>query len=215
MSDLSSQLSLMREQYDQSPLRRSDMSLCPVEQFERWLQEVVEAKLYDPNACSLSTVDAHHQPVARAVLLKGVEQGGFIFYTNFNSRKARHLSAHPRACLHFPWFALQRQVIVTGIVEKVADSMAEEYFHSRPYFSRLGAWASSQSEFLDTRETLEKAFLAAREKYGDSPPKPPHWGGYSLTPDNVEFWQGGPNRLHDRFFYEKQAEGWQIKRLNP
>ena len=214
MSDFSSQLSLMREQYDRNPLRRAELSSCPIEQFELWLSEVVMQTLRS-QCVQFVTVASDGQPVARAVLLKGVESGEFIFYTNFNSRKARHLSANPRACMHFPWFALQRQVIVTGRVEKVADDIAEEYFISRPYFSRLGAWASEQSEDLDSRESLERAFLSAQEKYGDDPPKPPHWGGFAVHPETIEFWQGGPNRLHDRFFYEKIENSWEMKRLNP
>ena len=117
--------------------------------------------------------------------------------------------------MHFPWFALQRQVLITGVVEKVEDGLAEEYFRSRPLSSKLGAWASSQSDPLDSRETLETAFLEAKEKWGEDPPKPPHWGGFRVSPDSIEFWQGGPGRLHDRFFYEKQAEGWNVQRLNP
>jgi len=215
MTDISAQLHAMREQYDQEPLRRSAMHPCPLTQFTAWLGDAVEAKVYDPNACSLSTVDEHRSPVARAVLLKGLEDGRFIFYTNYNSRKARHLMGNPKACMHFPWFSLQRQVVVTGEVSKVEDFHAEEYFRSRPSLSKLGAWASNQSEDLDSRESLEKSFLEAKEKYGDEPPKPPHWGGYYLSPSSIEFWQGGPNRLHDRFFYENQEGEWRIKRLNP
>ncbi|MDG1139113.1 MAG: pyridoxamine 5'-phosphate oxidase [Opitutales bacterium] len=215
MTDISTQLQSMREQYDQEPLRRSSLHMCPFSQFATWLNDAVSLKVYDPNACSLSTVDDQNGPVARAVLLKGIENGRFIFYTNQNSRKAKHLTSNPKACIHFPWFSLQRQVLVTGEVSKVEDSQAEEYFRSRPLLSQLGAWASSQSEELDSRETLEKSFLEAKEKYGEHPPKPPHWGGYYLLPNSIEFWQGGPNRLHDRFLYENLQGDWCIRRLNP
>ena len=192
MSDFSSQLSLMREQYDRNPLRRAELSSCPIEQFELWLSEVVTAKLYDPNACSLSTVASDGQPVARAVLLKGVESGEFIFYTNFNSRKARHLSANPRACMHFPWFALQRQVIVTGRVEKVADDIAEEYFISRPYFSRLGAWASEQSEDLDSRESLKEPFYPPKKSMVMILQNLPIGGGFSYIRKQLNFGRADP-----------------------
>ena len=215
MNELSNQLQSMREQYDCEPLRRSAMRSCPLEQFTDWLNDAVLAKIYDPNACSLSTVDEKGRPSARAVLLKGMEEGRFIFYTNYNSRKAKHLSSNSNACLHFPWFSSQRQVMITGEVAKREDQEAEEYFNSRPVLSKLGAWASDQSEDLDSRETLEKAFLKAQEKFGENPPKPPHWGGFGLNPKSVEFWQGGPHRLHDRFIYELLGSDWNIKRLNP
>jgi pyridoxamine 5'-phosphate oxidase len=215
MIDIIDDLHAMREHYDQSPLRRSDLDSCPFAQFSKWLGDAVGAKTYDPNACSLSTVDPHGRPVSRAVLLKALEDQQFIFYSNYNSRKASHLEQNPNACIHFPWFALQRQVIVTGIVEKIESSQAEEYFASRPLESRLGAWASKQSQDIDSRESLEKAYLHAKEKFGDNPPKPPHWGGYSLQPDSIEFWQGGPSRLHDRFVFELSADIWTIRRLNP
>lgn len=217
MNTISANLQAMREQYDQPPLRRSDLKVCPFEQFSKWLEDAVDAKTYDPNACSLSTVDSYGRPFARAVLLKGLEQSNFVFYTNYNSRKAAHLRDNPNACLHFPWFALQRQVTVSGEVVKLEEKMAEEYFNSRPSLSKLGAWASHQSRDLDSRETLEKAFLEAQEKWGENPPKPPHWGGYCLSADMIEFWQGGPNRLHDRFVYHRvdKVGDWLIKRLNP
>ena len=187
----------------------------PVAEFEKWMQQAIDAKVYDPNACSLATVDESGRPSARAVLLKGLDAGRFVFYSNYNSRKAGHLSANPHVSMHFPWFSMQRQVTVLGEVSRVEDSLAEEYFQSRPYLSRIGAWASTQSQPLDTRESLEKSFLAAQEKFGKNPPKPPHWGGYYLHPRSIEFWQGGPNRLHDRFLYELVEEQWKIIRLNP
>jgi len=205
----------MREHYDQPPLRRADLSGCPFEQFSKWLEDAVKAEIYDPNACSLATVDGEGRPVSRAVLLKALEDEQFVFYTNYQSRKSSHLDQNPNTCMHFPWFALQRQVIVTGKVEKIDANRAEEYFLSRPLESKLGAWASRQSERVDSREALEKTYLEMQDKFGDNPPKPPHWGGFALIPETIEFWQGGPSRLHDRFLYSLQHNHWTVQRLNP
>ena len=201
---------------DLPPFRRKDLADCPVEQFSLWLDEASRVGLAEFNACSLATVDDKGRPIARAVLLKGLENGRFVFFTNFNSRKSSHLRDSPFASMHFPWFAMQRQVTVTGEVSRIEDSAADEYFHSRPYFSKLGAWASRQSESLDSRETLERAFAGAREKFGDEPPRPPHWGGFALEPESIEFWQGAPHRLHDRFLFERKEDGgWEVRRLYP
>lgn len=216
MTDWNGQLREMREEYDSIPLRKSDMKACPLEQFSIWLEEATEAGIPDCNACSLASVDEESRPVARAVLLKGMEADCFVFYTNFNSRKAMQLRNSPWASMHFPWFAMQRQVVVTGKVSLLDESTSEDYFRSRPSLSKLGAWASRQSEDLDSRETLEKSFLEAREKYGEDPPKPPHWGGLALEPETIEFWQGGPHRLHDRFLFERsESNGWSVRRLYP
>lgn len=215
MTDFNQSLQDLRESYDQQPLRRADLAPDPLVQFRQWMQDAIDAKIYDPNACSLATVDQSGRPTARAVLLKGLEAGKFVFYSNYNSRKAAHLSANPHVSMHFPWFSMQRQVSILGEVTRVEESLAEEYFQSRPYLSRIGAWASEQSQPLDSRESLEKSFIEAREKFGEHPPKPPHWGGYYLHPRSIEFWQGGPNRLHDRFLYQLVEEQWKITRLNP
>ena len=215
MSSITEDLHAMREHYDQPPLRRADLSGCPFEQFSKWLEDAVKAEIYDPNACSLATVDGEGRPVSRAVLLKALEDEQFVFYTNYQSRKSSHLDQNPNTCMHFPWFALQRQVIVTGKVEKIDADRAEEYFLSRPFESKLGAWASRQSERLDSREALEKTYLEMQEKFGDNPPKPPHWGGFALIPETIEFWQGGPSRLHDRFMYSLENNHWTVQRLNP
>ena len=216
MTDLNEQLREMREEYDSTPLRKADLKECPLAQFSLWLKEAKEAGIPDSNACSLATLDEGSRPIARAILLKGLEDGCFVFYTNFNSRKAIQLINSPWASMHFPWFALQRQVMITGKVAKFEGSKTDEYFRSRPYFSKLGAWASKQSEPLDSRETLEKAFIETREKYGDDPPRPPHWGGFALKPESIEFWKGGPHRLHDRFLFERmESNGWSMRRLYP
>ena len=177
MNDFNQSLQDLRESYDQPPLRRSELLTDPLDQFQSWMNQAVDAKLYDPNACSLSTVDEEGRPSARAVLLKGLDKGCFVFYSNYNSRKARHLAGNPNVSMHFPWFSMQRQVTILGTVSKVEDSLAEEYFHSRPYLSQIGAWASQQSQPLASREVLEQAFLDAQNEFGDSPPRPPHWGG--------------------------------------
>ena len=215
MNSITEDLHAMREHYDQPPLRRADLSGCPFEQFSKWLEDAVKAEIYDPNACSLATVDGEGRPVSRAVLLKALEDEQFVFYTNYQSRKSSHLDQNPNTCMHFPWFALQRQVIVTGKVEKIDANRAEEYFLSRPLESKLGAWASRQSERVDSRESLEKTYLEMQDKFGDNPPKPPHWGGFALIPETIEFWQGGPSRLHDRFLYCLQHNHWTVQRLNP
>ena len=217
MTDLTQQLQDMREEYDGKPLFKTDLDDCPFAQFSSWLIEAQQAKVPDPNACSLGTVDENAKPMARAVLLKGMEDEMFTFYTNYKSRKARHLENNPYATMHFPWFSMERQVIVSGKVTKVAVDQSDEYFQSRPLMSRLGAWASRQSEVLDSRETLEKAFIDARDKLGEQPEKPPHWGGYALEPDSIEFWQGGPSRLHDRFIYRlTNGENlWNVERFYP
>lgn len=216
MTDLTQQLQDMREEYDGVPLRKSELAKCPLTQFSIWLKDAQNADIFDPNACSLSTVDDCGAPAARAVLLKGLESGKFSFYTNYNSRKAKHLEVNPQATMHFPWFSLERQVVVSGSVEKVSINQSEAYFNSRPLMSRLGAWASQQSEALDSRETLEKKFLEAREKMGDDPSRPEHWGGYALNPHSIEFWQGGPNRLHDRFIYKLESDqNWILNRFYP
>lgn len=205
----------MREEYREEPLRRGALKACPVEQFEEWMAEA--EKLSHPNACSLATADAEGRPSARAVLLKGVENGEFLFYTNFGSRKAKDLEVNPRAALHFPWWELRRQVSVEGSVSRMSDEDAESYFRSRPLDSRLSAWASRQSEVLDSRTTLEQAFDEAAERFGEDPPKPPFWGGYALRPEVIEFWHGRPGRLHDRFRYRRAADEdvWTLERLSP
>ena len=216
MTDLTQQLQDMREEYDGTPLRKADMDACPFAQFSNWLLDAQKAKVPDPNACSLATVDSESKPMARAVLLKGLEEEKFTFYTNYNSRKAKHLEGNPYATMHFPWFSMERQVVVSGRVEKVAVGQSVEYFQSRPLMSKLGAWASRQSKSLDSRETLERSFLEAREQQGEQPAKPDHWGGYALEPVLIEFWQGGQSRLHDRFIYELGENGhWNIQRFYP
>ena len=209
-------LSDLRQSYTKGSFSESDLLACPFAQFEKWFREAEHCDLEEPNAMCLATADPNGLPSARIVLLKEFSEKGLTFYTNYESRKARQLENNPWATMHFPWFFMERQVVVSGTVGKVVSAVSEEYFRSRPLMSKLGAWASRQSEELDSRETLERSFLEAREKWGEDPPKPEHWGGYSLNPESIEFWQGGPSRLHDRFIYKQESgEDWTIQRYFP
>ena len=212
-----SELAALRQDYSQRGLRRGDLDPDPVVQFNAWLAEAHAQQIIEPNALTLATVDATGQPWTRTVLLKICDARGFTFFTNYEGAKGRHLAGNPQAALTFWWGALERQVNVTGTVEKTAREESDAYFHSRPASSQLGAWASAQSEVVAGREQLEAQFTAALEKYGETEiPLPPHWGGYRLAPQTIEFWQGRRSRLHDRLRYTRQPGGaWQIDRLAP
>jgi pyridoxamine 5'-phosphate oxidase len=198
-------------------LRRRDLDPDPIKQFGNWFTAAIEAGIADVNAMSLATATSDGKPTVRIVLLKGFDHDGFVFFTNYESEKGRQLEANPNAALGFYWIELDRQVRITGPVEQTSREESERYFHSRPAGSQLGAWASRQSEVIDGRRVLDARMAEATERYGDQPiPLPPHWGGYRLKPDVVEFWQGRPNRLHDRFRYKRRADGgWHIDRLAP
>jgi pyridoxamine 5'-phosphate oxidase len=206
----------LREEYSRRPLRRRDLDRDPIVQFNRWLAEAVESSLKDPNAMSLATVNAAGQPSARIVLLKGLGAAGFLFFTNYGSRKAADLEANARAGLNFFWPELERQVAIEGVVHKASREEAASYFHSRPVGSQLGAWASRQSQIVPSREWLEQKLDAAAAEYsGREVPLPEFWGGYWLVPASIEFWQGGPSRIHDRLRYLREGSGWRIDRLSP
>ncbi|WP_093616891.1 pyridoxamine 5'-phosphate oxidase [Streptomyces indicus] len=208
----------MREQYRTAGLDGSGLEDDPMDQFHRWFADAVAAQLYEPNAMVVSTADAQGRPSSRTVLLKGYDARGFVFYTNYTSRKAREIDVNPQVSLLFPWHPMARQVIVTGRAERVSAEETAEYFRSRPHGSRLGAWASAQSSVIGTREELERAYaeLAARYPEGAEVPVPPHWGGFLVVPEAVEFWQGRPNRLHDRLRYVGEDGGkWRVERLAP
>src|SRR5262245_36916699 len=205
----------LRQEYMRDGLAESQADPDPLRQFERWFDDALRAKLSLPNAMTLATTDARGAATARIVLLKGIERGGFVFYTNYQSRKAREMAAKSSACLLFLWSDLERQVRVEGAVEKVAAKESDEYFVTRPLGARLSAWASNQSEGVASRQVLERAMEDARRRHGDNPPRPPHWGGYRVLPQAIEFWQGRADRLHDRLLYERAGAGWKIQRLAP
>ncbi len=200
-----------------SALTKSQVDKNPIRQFETWFAEVRAAGVSDQDAISmtLATAGKSCQPSARIVLLKSFDDRGFVFFTNYQSRKAKELAENPRASLLFYWSLLWRQVRIEGSIEKVSPSESEEYFQSRPIGSRVGAWASNQSEVVDSREALEERFAELEKRFGDAVPKPEHWGGYRLRPDSIEFWQGRDNRLHDRLRYSRHEDGWRIDRLAP
>ncbi len=196
-------------------LTEADAHADPLLQFERWFKDALAASLPLANAMTLATVSAEGKPDARVVLLKGVESGGFVFYTNYDSRKGRQLTARPDACLVFLWTQLERQVRIEGKVEKVSVSDSDKYFLSRPVGARLSARGSAQSSVVPGREFLENAVKGEKEQYGDNPPRPAHWGGYRVVPSRIEFWQGRENRLHDRLLYTASGGTWKIERLAP
>jgi len=230
----------LRREYNLAGLRREDLSPDPLEQFRKWFDQAAGARasgrvrsffvkmyksvvmgersaLIDVNAMTLATADKEGRPSARIVLLKGIDARGFIFFTNYSSRKGQELAENPNAALVFYWADQERQVTIAGAVSKVPAAESEAYFRTRPRGSRLAAWASNQSETLENREVLEKKWHELETKYpGADVPMPPYWGGYVLAPTRLEFWQGRPSRLHDRFRYTKQADaGWRLERLSP
>jgi pyridoxamine 5'-phosphate oxidase len=205
----------IRQEYASAELVEEEAAAEPFRQFARWFDDALRADLPLPNAMTLATATPAGRPSARVVLLKGVDADGFVFYTNYESRKARELAVNPYASLVFLWTPMERQVRIEGAVEKVSDAESDEYFDTRPLGSRLGAWASPQSMPLPSRLTLAAKVAAIMLRYGTAPPRPPHWGGYRVRPDAIEFWQGRPDRLHDRLRYVKQGASWKIERLAP
>jgi pyridoxamine 5'-phosphate oxidase len=212
---IATQLAHLRKDYALKTLDEKDVDRDPLKQFGAWMVEAIHAQVPEPTAMTLATVDAQGRPSARIVLLKGVDPRGFVFYTNYESRKGRELDANPAAALTFLWKELERQVRVEGRVEKVSAEESTAYFDTRPLGSRIGAWASPQSRAIESRGWLEARWARFTDEYGEKPPRPPHWGGYRLLPDYVELWQGRMSRLHDRIAYTRGAEGWTIARLAP
>jgi pyridoxamine 5'-phosphate oxidase len=207
----------LRKEYSQRSLHENEMAPRAMDQFERWWLEALQSELEEANAMTLATASADGLPSARIVLLKGYHPKGFLFYTNYNSFKGRQLQENPRACLVFFWKALERQIRITGVVEKISQRESDAYFSSRPVGSRIGAWASPQSEVIQSGPwLLEQAGQIEKKFAGGEIPRPPHWGGYLVRPVTIEFWQGRPNRLHDRLLYSLQENGeWSIERLAP
>ena len=209
-------LAAMREDYRAGGLSEADVATNPITQFQRWFDDAVEGGVYEPNGMTLATVGEDGQPSARVVLLKGLDQRGLTFYTNKDSRKGQQIAANGRAALTFWWGPLERQVRFEGVVGDVEADEADAYYASRPLGSRIGAWASPQSQVVASRDVLDQAEQAFTKKYaGGEPPRPPHWGGYCLTPARVEFWQGRSSRLHDRLCYRLVGDQWVIERLAP
>jgi pyridoxamine 5'-phosphate oxidase len=205
----------IRREYALKSLDASDAARDPLAQFTAWMDEALRAQALEPTACNLSTVDSRGRPAGRIVLLKGVDSEGFVFFTNYASRKGRELAGHPHGALTFMWKELERQVRVEGPVEKVSEADSDAYFASRPLGSRIGAWASPQSEPIESRAWLENRIEELSRQHGENPPRPPHWGGYRLVPDLLEFWQGRQSRLHDRIAYSREGPKWHIARLAP
>jgi pyridoxamine 5'-phosphate oxidase len=207
----------MRHSYEQAGLSEEDLAPTWLEQLGRWLQDAIAAELPEPNAMVVATADARGVPSARFVLLKGMDDRGLAFFTNLHSRKGSELAANPHASLVFPWFPLQRQVLVCGPVEPVADEEADTYFAARPWGSRLGALASPQSQVVGSRAELDARWDAAAAQYpeGGPVPRPEHWGGLRVVPDTVEFWQGRRNRMHDRLRFRRDGAAWVVERLAP
>ena len=207
----------IRQEYAAQVLLESDLAPDPIQQFRKWWQQVIDSQVTEPNAMTLATASADGMPTARVVLLKGFDEEGFVFFTNYNSYKGLQLSENPRACLVFHWKELERQVRIIGLVEKVPDAESDAYFKERPMGSRIGAWVSPQSQVIGNRQWLDDTYAQRKtELENEDIQRPPHWGGYKVMPVVVEFWQGRPSRLHDRLQYTLLEGGaWQIERLAP
>lgn len=209
------ELSDLRREFSASGLSEADVAADPFEQFSVWMNDALIGDIIDPNAMTVSTVGADNMPSARVVLLKYFDQTGFVFFTNYESKKGTDLNNNPNTVFHFFWPQLDRQIGIYGSVQKTSRLESEKYFNSRPVDSRIGAWASAQSRVVASRDELESRFSELKDKFGDDVPLPDHWGGFRLTPIRFEFWQGRQNRLHDRICYSLVEQNWTITRLSP
>ncbi|WP_256006605.1 pyridoxamine 5'-phosphate oxidase [Pedobacter deserti] len=206
----------LRQDYRSAQFSEQDAATDPIDQFKKWFQEAVQAQLYEPNVMTLATADRFGRPSARIVLLKGFNEEGFVFFTNYESKKGQELLENPQAALVFFWAELERQVRIEGVVTRVSGELSDEYFHSRPAGSQIGALASPQSKVISGRTELEQRVAELGEQYRDTMiPRPEHWGGYLVEPTRIEFWQGRPSRLHDRIVYELTNGSWIMNRLAP
>lgn len=205
----------IRKSYERAELNETASHADPLKQFERWLHEAISGELPEPNAMTLATVGSDLRPSTRVVLIKGLDERGIVWFTNYDSRKGQQLAGNPFAALQFHWVELERVVRIEGKVEKIDASESDTYFNSRPLDSRIGAWASPQSQVIDDRSVLVGNAAKYAAKFLMQPPRPPHWGGYRLVPDQWEFWQGRPSRLHDRLRYSLQGQAWVRERLAP
>lgn len=219
----SSEIAALRQNYTKESLDYSDVEASPMKQFEKWFEQARSSEIPEPNAMTLATAGYNRQPRARVVLLKGIDERGFIFYTNYESRKAIDIAANDKVSLCFNWLQLERQICIDGIARKVPEEESTEYFNSRPFESRIGALVSHQSSVIGGRQQLETAFKQLKEEYENKPvPKPEYWGGYVVKPERIEFWQGRPGRLHDRIEYTRNTDetisdeaAWTLRRLSP
>lgn len=214
---MNSSIADLRKEYSSQSLIETDIEPNPIEQFKKWWADAVNSQIDEVNAMTLATASGDGMPSARIMLLKGFDDNGFVFFTNYKSYKSMHLEENPKACLLFFWKELERQVRITGLVKRVSEKESDEYFYSRPVGSQIGAWASNQSQVIENRKWLEERYLSLSEDFKQKELKrPPHWGGYLVTPVIIEFWQGRPSRLHDRIQYTLEGNGgWKIERLSP
>ena len=208
-------LAQLRKNYTLGQLSETEVPQEPLPLFQQWFDQAIKAECPEPNSMTLATADKAGNPSARIVLLKGADENGFTFFTNYESQKGKDLAQRPQAALLFHWHELERQVRIQGIVERVSSQESDQYYHSRPPASRIGAWASPQSAVIPRRDFLEEAEARFKAEFGEAPPRPEHWGGYRLKPTAIEFWQGRPSRLHDRIHYERIDGRWKISRLAP
>jgi pyridoxamine 5'-phosphate oxidase len=216
LEEVRSYINSVRRDFADRPLNEQVLAADPFEQFAQWMEEAVNSQILDPYAMCVSTVSAEGRPSSRIVYLRDVAEGGFVFYTNYDSRKAADLLANPHSALNFHWGELERQVRIEGTVNTVSEEMSDRYWAGRPRESQVSAWMSEQSREVGSREVLESRKAAILQRFDSTDiPRPPHWGGYALTPQRIEFWQGRPNRLHDRLVYLREGEGWKVARLNP
>lgn len=209
-------LAEFRKEYSARGLHHDELNPDPIAQFSAWFIQATELAVHEPNAMTLATMDESGQPYQRSVLLKYFDNDGFVFFTNYGSRKAKQIATNPQVCLLFPWLTLERQIIIQGRAEKISTAESLRYFASRPRESQIGAWVSNQSEVITSRKFLLQKLAEIRDKFQHGEiPLPSSWGGYRVVPEAIEFWQGGPARLHDRFLYRRQDQGWIIERLSP
>lgn len=216
MNKTSHDLAHMRKSYERAALDETHVQPDPLVQFQHWFDAAVHAKVLEPNAMTLATATPDGRPSTRVLLLKGFDERGFVFFTNYQSRKGQDLLANPFAAMQFYWGELERMVRIEGRVEKVSDAESDEYYKVRPLGSRIGAWASPQSQVIPSRAVLEEAWAEQQARLGEDPPRPAHWGGFRLVPEHWEFWQGRPSRLHDRLVFSRNERGaWVLQRLAP
>jgi pyridoxamine 5'-phosphate oxidase len=214
MAIINPTIAALRREYSRHELTEDSVDKDPVVQFSTWFNEAMNADVLEPNAFTLATVSAENKPSIRTVLLKSFDKDGFIFFTNYQSRKGNDLAVNPNAAMCFLWLELERQIRIEGKIEKISAEASDEYFATRPEGSRIGAWVSPQSKPI-SKEELEKRLAEMTRKYASAIPRPPHWGGYLLRPDMIEFWQGRPSRLHDRIVYSRERNSWKVQRLAP